>query len=225
MLELQQKGFVLVRGFSSAEEIEVLRRAVNEHAKYSSEPGVRGIAKKSREICEFVNSTAVSRVIARVLGPNAKLIRSIVFNKTPTANWHVNWHQDLSIAVENKSDMEGYRGWSIKGDACHVQPPVEILEEIITLRIHLDDARAENGALVVSPGTHTLGRIQAREVASIARLCGEHICTVSAGDVLLFRPLLMHCSRKATSPDLRRVLHLEFSAATLPPPMEWATAT
>ena len=36
------------------------------------------------------------------------------------------------------------------------------------------------------------------------------------------RPLLVHASSPATVPSRRRVVHLEFAAAELPSPLEWA---
>ena len=46
-------------------------------------------------------------------------------------------------------------------------------------------------------------------------------CTANVGDVLLMAPLLFHFSRKATNEKHRRVIHLEYSAMSLPKPLEW----
>ena len=42
-----------------------------------------------------------------------------------------------------------------------------------------------------------------------------------AGGVLAFFPLLLHSSSPAARPGHRRVVHLEFAAATLPQGLEW----
>ncbi|MBT7442601.1 MAG: hypothetical protein HN790_01375 [Methylococcales bacterium] len=46
-------------------------------------------------------------------------------------------------------------------------------------------------------------------------------CNANPGDVLLMSPLLFHSSRKATEPSHRRIIHIEYSAMSLPVPMEW----
>lgn len=45
------------------------------------------------------------------------------------------------------------------------------------------------------------------------------------GHILLMKPLLWHASSKADSPNHRRIIHLEFSSATLPKGLDWVRAT
>ncbi len=102
----------------------------------------------------------------------------------------------------------------------HVEPPADLLAAMLTVRVHLDDADAANGALRVRPGSHRAGRL-----ADPSGWAGppEETLAVSAGDAVLMRPLLLHASSKAENPTRRRVLHVEFSAGTLPTPLRWAT--
>jgi ectoine hydroxylase-related dioxygenase (phytanoyl-CoA dioxygenase family) len=93
---------------------------------------------------------------------------------------------------------------------------------MVNVRIHLDAADETNGALWVSPGSHQLGRIPANEAAGAAKRLGTNLCAVAAGDVLLFHPLTLHASKKATSNRPRRVIHLEFASVALPPPLKWS---
>jgi len=95
---------------------------------------------------------------------------------------------------------------------------------MLTVRLHLDPADESNGALWVSPRSHGLGRLPASEAAIAAERLGKHLCVVNAGDVLLFRPLILHASRKATPLRSRRVVHLEFAGVSLPAPLDWAEA-
>jgi ectoine hydroxylase-related dioxygenase (phytanoyl-CoA dioxygenase family) len=167
----------------------------------------------------------VSSLVAPVLGPGARLVRSILFSKGEAANWQVAWHQDLAIAVTEKAEVAGYSSWSIKEGVVHVQPPVQILERMLSVRLHLDPADETNGGLWVSPGSHRFGRLSASKAAVAAERNGKHLCAVRAGDALLLRPLILHASRKATSVMPRRVIHLEFApAGLLPKPLAWAEA-
>ena len=67
-------------------------------------------------------------------------------------------------------------------------------------------------------------RLSKADAAPTAERSGKHLCSVAAGDALVFRPLLIHASRKATSQLPRRVIHLEFAGARLPEPLAWAAA-
>ena len=46
-------------------------------------------------------------------------------------------------------NVEGYGPWTVKQNQYAVQPPLDILENNFTIRIHLDDTDENNGALRV----------------------------------------------------------------------------
>jgi ectoine hydroxylase-related dioxygenase (phytanoyl-CoA dioxygenase family) len=149
-------------------------------------------------------------------------VRTLLFDKQPGANWKVTWHQDLTIAVKERRDVDGFGPWSIKDGIPHVQPPAELLARMITLRVHLDDCFAENGALRILPGTHQSGRLSPADISDTRARVDEIVCEVPRGGVLVMRPLLLHASSAAVSPRHRRVLHLEFAAEDLPEGLAWA---
>lgn len=129
--------------------------------------------------------------------------------------------QDLIIAVKEKKAVEGFSAWSEKGGIPHVQPPVEILENLLTLRIHLDDCDADNGALKVIPKSHLYGKLNSEQIICLKQAAKVYICTAKAGDVLMMRPLLLHSSSASVQPCDRRVLHIEYGALKLPDGLEW----
>ncbi len=94
----------------------------------------------------------------------------------------------------------------------------DVLKQMLTLRIHLDEVTAENGPLRVVPGSH---------VSSTSDGDGMNAAFdvhASAGDVLAMRPLISHSSgsSKPGTKRHRRILHLEFAASpTLPDGIEW----
>jgi ectoine hydroxylase-related dioxygenase (phytanoyl-CoA dioxygenase family) len=156
-----------------------------------------------------------------VAGPQAQVVRGIFFDKTPEANWKVAWHQDLTIAVRDKKEIAGFKGWSRKAGITHVQPPTWVLQKMLTLRLHLDDATEESGALKVIPGSHKHGRLSSTDIARVRRETPLVICPVKIGGVLAMRPLLLHSSSVSSASLHRRVIHLEFSAINLPGGLEW----
>jgi ectoine hydroxylase-related dioxygenase (phytanoyl-CoA dioxygenase family) len=219
--KLDRDGFAIVRSVVD----ETLRSELVREIEESVSPSVAGIRELTRRVPiagQLAESPIIRGLVEPVLGTEAQLVRSILFNKSETANWQVAWHQDLTIAVRTRVETEGFGSWSTKDGVPHVQPPVDVLERMLNVRLHLDVADESNGALYVSPGSHRLGRIAASEAAATAERLGKELCVVNAGDVLLFRPLTLHASRKVTSSRPRRVIHLEFAGVSLPTPLDWA---
>jgi ectoine hydroxylase-related dioxygenase (phytanoyl-CoA dioxygenase family) len=138
---------------------------------------------------------------------NAFPVRATLFDKAPGANWLLPWHQDLTICVDARKDVPGYGRWTKKAGIWHVQPPVPILERMLAIRIHLDNCDEANGVLRILPGTHTLGRLTASEIAEQQRVAAPVSCAVDAGGVVLMRPLLIHASSAAGNATHRRVIH------------------
>lgn len=221
MEDLEKYGVAVVRGALGAAELAVQRCALEPLLAGVRHAGLRSLTAKSPVVARLSQSADLRALVTAVLGPGARLVRSILFNKGSQANWQVSWHQDLSIAVAQRREVPGFSAWSVKAGVPHVQPTVAILQQMLSLRLHLDPADASNGALWVSPGTHRLGRVDPAQAAAIARTYGKQLCEAAAGDILLFRPLLLHASWKATSPRPRRVIHLEFAGVDLPEPLVW----
>jgi hypothetical protein len=172
-------------------------------------------------VAELAGSRPLLDVVRLHTGGAPRAVRAIWFNKSPESNWLVAWHQDLAIAVRERIETPRFGGWSVKEGVPHVQPPAAILERMLTVRIHLDDADEENGALRVLPRTHTLGRLEAERVTILRSQQDEIVCTAQAGDALLMRPLLLHASRRSKNQRPRRVLHLEYAAEELPGGLKW----
>lgn len=221
--QLESHGFAIVPGLVDHALRRRLIRDIEESICDSS-AGVRGVTRRIAGVGRFARSENIRALVEGVLGSQARLVRSILFNKNADMNWQVAWHQDLAIAVQQRIQIEGFVSWSAKDGTPHVQPPVEILEQMLNVRVHLDAADDTNGALWVSPGSHRLGRLAVADAAGVAKRLGKQLCEVGAGDVLLLRPLTLHASRKVSSNRTRRVIHLEFAGVALPAPLEWAEA-
>lgn len=182
---------------------------------------LRNLTEVVPETIELVRCSAVRKIVDTILGPGGFLIRSTLFDKTDGANWGVFWHQDLSIAVEQRHEVNGFHSWTRKAGVHCVQPPTETMEQILTVRLHLDDCYAENGALKVLPGSHRTKQLTSDEIVHQAASGGETICEVPAGGAVLMRPMLLHASSPMERPGHRRVIHFEFAAFELPPPLQW----
>ena len=95
-------------------------------------------------------------LMTTILGPGFGLVRGLFFDKSPESNWSLPWHQDLTIAVQDNSLLPSphFKNPTRKAGVPHVEAPREILEQMLTLRLHLDDVTADNGPLRVLAGSH-----------------------------------------------------------------------
>jgi ectoine hydroxylase-related dioxygenase (phytanoyl-CoA dioxygenase family) len=216
-------GFHLAASVFDFQKIADLIAAIERNVAPESPHAMRNLLQCVRELRELCQVGPIVEDVASVLGSDARCVRAILFDKTPQANWKVAFHQDRSIAVRKRVDVPAFGPWSVKAGVPHVQAPRRILELMLTARIHLDDCGANDGPLRVSPGSHRFGIL---DDAQIERLRENSVSILArAGDVLYMRPLLLHASSAARVASHRRVIHLEFSGATLPAGLEWHAPT
>lgn len=171
----------------------------------------------------FLNATgAIGKIAHDAIGPKARAVRAILFDKTDVTNWSLGWHQDRTICVKTKVDTPGFGPWTVKQGLHHVAPPMDVLNRMVTLRVHLDDVSDDNAPLLIAPGSHQRGRIPVEQVDNIARECGTITCHAKAGDIWLYATPILHASEAARAPLRRRVLQVDFSADDLPNGLAWA---
>ncbi len=217
--EVESHGFAIVRRVIEAEE---QRELLSELGPVAG-AGRRGLLALP-VVAEFARSRRMIDHVRPHLRAEPIPVRAIYFDKSVDTNWLVPWHQDLTLALRNRAEVPGFGPWSTKDGIPHVQAPVELLAQMLTVRLHLDDADGSNGALRVLPGSHRWGRLWSSRIREMRGEQPEVLCAVSAGDALLMRPLLLHASGRSVSARHRRVLHLEYAGFTLPDTLEWQEA-
>jgi ectoine hydroxylase-related dioxygenase (phytanoyl-CoA dioxygenase family) len=175
-------------------------------------------------IAALLAQPAVHDLVAEVVGPGARAVRAIAFDKTERANWLVPWHQDRTLAVQARDDRAAVTHWTVKGGVAPSEAPAEFHAGMLTQRWHLDLIGPADGGLRVLPGSHRKGRLTTEQIAVLAAETPAVELAVSAGTVLALRPLLVHGSRRRTTQGHRRILHVEIAAGDPPPPLAWAWA-
>jgi len=185
----------------------------------TSHAGVRNLLDVP-VISQLARSNAVRDLVERVLGANCFAVRGILFNKVNGANWNVAWHQDCVIAVVERKEIPGWGPWSIKAGVHHVRPSSDLMSRMLAIRIHLDECGADNGPLRVLPGSHREGFLSDKQIQEWPK-AGAVTCVANRGDAILMRPLLLHGSSVAKAPNVRRVVHFEFTADELPTGVQW----
>ena len=163
----------------------------------------------------------IGRLAASQLGPAARPVRGLLFNKTPATNWALGWHQDRTIAVRGRIETSGFTNWTVKSRMLHVEPPFDLLERMLTLRVHLDPVGEANAPLLIAPGSHRLGKIPETQIAQTVQHLGTVTCLANRGDIWLYATPILHASEAATEPASRRVLQVDYSSDQLPGGLEW----
>jgi ectoine hydroxylase-related dioxygenase (phytanoyl-CoA dioxygenase family) len=219
-------GFEVIDSVYSSSEIEEIITVINENTsnkttfrKSSDLFAIRQFLKEIPACIPLLFNNNLQILLSSRFGKEYFVVKSIYFDKPAESNWFVAYHQDLTISVDKKMELEGFGPWTIKQNQFAVQPPLKILEDNFTIRIHLDSATAENGALRVIPGSHANGIVRPNEI-NHQHL--EQTCSVDAGGVMLMKPLLLHASGRTINNRQRRVVHIEFSRTELPQGLSWS---
>lgn len=217
----EEDGFQIINHVFTENEIQQILDFL-ENKQLEKAFGIRGFLKTHPELNALIFTEKLISIINSIAG-NSKIIKSIYFDKPPNANWIVNWHQDLTINVEGKTEDDNFKNWRFLKERTIVQPPLDILENIFTIRIHLDKCTQKNGALQVVSQSHKEGVVNlAHEVANLNLT--KKTCEVEKGGILIMKPLLFHSSRRTENQQNRRVIHIEFSNKILPEGMKWLEA-
>ncbi len=223
----QRDGYAIFNSVLSADELEPLRTAVaslpngSEVRRKRNVYGVRNLL----DICPAVQQLAaqpyIRQFVTPILGDAAFAVRAIFFDKVPDANWSLGWHQDGVIAVAARQDSPGFVAWSRKAGVWQVQPPAEVLANMVAVRIHLDDCGANNGPLRVIPGSHRQGWLNDEAIDTWKQRGPQITCATTCGGIVTLCPLILHASAASASVGHRRVIHIEYACTNLPAALDW----
>jgi hypothetical protein len=225
--ELLDNGFSIVDNIYSVDEVQSILLAINKadtsndtFRKTTDLFAIRQFLKEVPSTFDLIFTDKLKMVIKQIMGDNFFVVKSIYFDKPETSNWYVSYHQDLTISVDKKLELDNFGPWTRKQNQFAVQPPTAFLENITTIRIHLDETNENNGALRVVPKSH-LKKIYRPETIDWNNEI-ETTCCVRQGGLMLMKPLTLHSSSRTTNNRKRRVIHIEFSSLELPTELKWA---
>tara|TARA_R110002049_G_scaffold285698_4_gene467009 strand:- start:155695 stop:156429 length:735 start_codon:yes stop_codon:yes gene_type:complete len=179
----------------------------------------RNLIETIPEVTTVWQNSVLLSFLHHRLGDQFGLVRALFFDKPPDRTWALAWHKDTSIAVKDNSlGSVFFSRPTTKSGVPHVIACDEVLRQMLTLRIHLDEVTDANGPLRVIPGSHLSSDSEGKGINAVVDV------HAAAGDVLAMRPLISHSSG-ASVPGTkrhRRIMHLEFSSSqALPDGFQW----
>lgn len=225
--KISRDGFAVIDNVFSDEEIENLLSSISQVD--TSKPAfrrtndlfaIRQFFKEVPAAISIIFNDAFKSTISEIFGDDFFVVKSIYFDKPEESNWFVAWHQDLTISVDKKIDIEGFSPWTTKQNQFAVQPPLNILQDNFTIRIHLDNTNEANGALKVIPKSHLKGLYRPEKIDWSIET--DIICCVKKAGIMLMKPLLLHSSGRTTNNEQRRVIHTEFRRSPLSGNLNWS---
>jgi ectoine hydroxylase-related dioxygenase (phytanoyl-CoA dioxygenase family) len=211
---IQEQGFAIIPNVLGRTDVDALVEELSRAELPRSRAGIRH-ALKLPAVARIASSAPLLGIAQEALGGEAFPFRATLFDKSPTTNWLVVWHQDTALPLLERRDTSGWGPWSIKDGVTYAHAPASALSQVLALRVHLDDSAAENGPLRVLPGTHTLGVLTDDTLHELSKQIAAVDCLVSRGGVLAMRPLIVHASSKSQADLPRRVLHIEYARTRL----------
>ena len=125
----------------------------------------------------------------QAIGDECGLVRVLYFDKPSERSWSLPFHKDLTIAVQdNALPTDVFSKPTRKSGVDHVEASEEILKNMLTLRIHLDEVTDANGPLQVIPASHLSGKAVVPYENEAVKIL------VNRGDVLAMVPMIVHGS-------------------------------
>lgn len=225
---ITEKGFTVINSIFSDEEIKKISEVIQDIDTSKKETfrksedlfAIRQFLKEIPEVNDLIFNENIKTIIKDLFGEQYVVVKSIYFDKPEKSNWYVAYHQDLTISVDKKTELPDFGPWTTKQNQFAVKPPLNILENIFTIRIHLDDTDEHNGALKVVPKSHAKGIYRPETIDWNVET--EEICRVEKGGIMIMKPLILHGSNRTTNGKKRRVIHIEFSDMELPEQLNWS---
>ena len=208
---VDEQGFAVVPALFSPSETIALLVSLADLTERGHRAGLRHVLRHPT-INLIARDRRLIRIVEPLLGSTAFPFRATLFDKSPDSNWLIAWHQDTALPLREKREMAGWGPWSLKEGVTYAHAPARALEQVLALRVHLDDSTQENGPLRVLPGTHQMGVLTDEQISCQTKERSSVECLVAKGGVLAMRPLIIHASSKSRSDTSRRVLHIEYGA-------------
>jgi ectoine hydroxylase-related dioxygenase (phytanoyl-CoA dioxygenase family) len=209
--QVGQEDYGIVEGVFAEDDLRGVLEAMRGSAIPRSRAGIRHVMSQAA-VSEIARSDRMLALAKSVAGQGAFPFRATLFDKSPNSNWLVAWHQDTALPLREKQEAAGWRPWSVKDGVNYARAPARALEQVVALRLHLDNSNEDNGPLRVLPGTQHRGVLSDEEIHLLSEKVASSECRVGVGGIVLMRPLVIHASSKAVSSTPRRVLHIEYAA-------------
>jgi hypothetical protein len=110
-LTIGKEGAQLFKGALSVAQSRDLERALATPPEDQAGTRLSGIPELRPFLCP---AGPVRQIAASVLGQECHPVRAILFDKSADQNWSLGWHQDRTIVVTQRIEVNGFGPWRYK---------------------------------------------------------------------------------------------------------------
>ena len=112
---IEEQGFGIIPNVLAQQDVEDLLEELSLANLPRSRAGVRH-AMRLATVRAMARGSQLLGVAQQILGNGAFPFRATLFDKSPTANWLVVWHQDTALPLRERHESPGWGPWSVKDD-------------------------------------------------------------------------------------------------------------
>jgi len=204
------QGYCVIHGVFAGTDMSRLLEGLRSAAPVRTRAGARHLLGV-RMVQDLAADPRMLKIAREFVGLGAVPFRATLFEKSPSANWSVVWHQDTALPLRERFEDTTWGPWSSKAGVLYAHAPAWALERVVALRVSLDDSLSNSGPLRVLPNTHVSGVLADATIEQLVRTRTPLDCVTRSGGVVAMRPLTVHASSKAINDQPRRVLHIEYA--------------
>jgi hypothetical protein len=183
-------GFLILRQALARSEVEPLRAAAEGLFAAAAGEWISAPEKLHPDLQAYAHGPFVQGVIGELNGPSEVLL-GFLYRKQCTSPVPKLWHQDAVYW-----DMSDAR--------------------VMAMFTPVTPVNERNGAILVIPGSHRIGRLFHRAASNYNLVCDvsafrePQVVTLEPGDVMLIHSFTLHCSPANPSPEPRINFGLHF---------------
>lgn len=208
--KLTHKGFTLLNHLYSRREIRLLGNKLHQKVGpllTDQNIVIHQLLLKEPSLVKIILNRNLTRLV-RHIDAKAFLVRASFFSQGPRDVRYQNWHQAKGLSTL----IDG----NVKVDI----NTEEIVKNMFSVRIHMDDVKEGNGQQLILSGSHKK-RFNPEEIDLLSNNSNPYGPDLYSGTALVMNNLLLTKFLATPSPKRRRVLHLEFTSQELPDGIEW----
>jgi ectoine hydroxylase-related dioxygenase (phytanoyl-CoA dioxygenase family) len=161
------KGFEILDGVLTEAECRQFLASLKSTPNSEKRAGQRHLMGNDN-VRVLAHDQRLLAIARRFVGSDAVPYRATLFDKSDRVNWLVGRHQDTALPLAKRFESGEWGPWSVKKGIQYSHAPSWALQQIIALRICLDESGEDNGPLKIIPGSHLHGVLDDSEVLEIA---------------------------------------------------------
>jgi hypothetical protein len=217
--DLHGSGFAIADLELSPDQCSYIATAVPSLADQRG--GTRGLLAHPT-IVQLIHHKQLAACLWSLTGRELVAVSARMLDSAVSDADSVRWHQERRVTVRERMDVPGYGPWTMRVGIWHVEPPASLLEQMLIVRLHLDEGAAGTHPLQVVPGSHRAGKLSVDDIPHVVETHEVVAPVMSRGTVVVMRPLLLH----ATPASERHYRMLQFELAPLEAisPLQWHSA-